>query len=130
MSKKAYVVEMITSILNSSTAKQEAEMIVERLQDEGLLALGYGDADVDKVVMKFADTFGTTKVSKTDRFAANRLVSKYGSQAVVGIIGMLAEHSQEKYVPVVGSVTQLEDKFVAVMHFLRNLDKGEETIQI
>lgn len=128
MSKKIdWVVELVTQIVGD---KLTAEMVVERLMEEGVLVIGYGDADIDKVVQKFTDTFGTTKVSKTDRFAANRLVRKYGSQSVVGIIDLLAKNSGEKYAPVVGSVVQLEAKWVNVLSFLRNKGKDDEVIQV
>lgn len=130
-SNRIWVVERISQIVKGTRSEQvqTAEAIVDLLMEEGLLHLGYGDADIDIIVTKFTDTFGTTKVSKYDRFAARRLASKYGSQAVSGIIQLLAEHSQEKYVPVVGSVKQLEEKIVSVLHFLRNL-KGEEEIDV
>ena len=123
--KRTYIIEIISGIVD----KQSAEMIVERLEEEGVLHLGYGDADVDKVVTKFVDTFGTTKTSKLDRFAAHRLTRRYGSQAVVGIIGLLGAMSQEKYAPTVGSIAQLEDKWVSVLNFLRK-QKGNEEIDV
>lgn len=126
-SRKQYILELIAGITGD---KPMADMIVERLQEEGLLVLGYGDKDVDQIVVKFSETFGTTKVSKYDRFAADRLAKKYGSQSICGIIQLLAEHSGEKYAPVVGSITQLEEKIVSVIHFLRHLDKGSEEIKI
>lgn len=125
--RKQYVVELITKQANVS--KAVAESVVERLQDEGLLHLGHGSADIDIVVQKFTDTFGTTKVSRQDRWAANRLVSKYGSQAICGIVDLLAENSTEKFTPVVNSVAQLEDKMPSVLNFLRNIKK-DETIQL
>ena len=123
MSKIKYVLDFVEQIVGD---KVKAQMVVERLTDEGLLHLGYGDADVDIIINKFTDTFGTTKVTKTDRWAAQRLAKKYGSQAIVGIVGLLGKHSQEKYAPVVGNVTQLEEKIVNVLSFLRNTDGGEE----
>lgn len=126
-SRKIWVVELVTQIVGN---KSTAEVVVERLMEEGVLHLGYGNADIDKVVEQFKDTFGTTKTSKYDRFAANRLVAKYGSQAVVGIICLLGEHRDEKYAPVVGSIAQFETKIVSVIHFLRTLPKGEEVIQV
>lgn len=122
MSRKDWVVDLVTQIVKD---RPTAEMVVERLTEEGLLHLGYGNAEVDIVVDKFTDTFGTTKTSKADRFAAHRLVRKYGAQAVVGIVALLAENSTEKYAPVVGSITQLETKWVSVLNFLRKLDKEE-----
>jgi hypothetical protein len=122
---------MLSQIVKGSPSErvQTAEMIVDRLMEEGLLNLGYGNADVENIVVTFTDTFGTTKVSKQDRFAAHRLAQKYGSQAVCGIIRLLAEKSTEKYSPVVGSVAQLESKWVNVLNFLRTTD-SDEVIQV
>lgn len=126
MSKKAHVVELIMTIVDDKTT---AETIVERLQDEGLLVLGYGDNDTDAIVLKFSEMFGTTKVSKYDRFAANRLARKYGSQAVCGVIDLLAQNQSEKYAPVANSVVDLESKWVSIVNFLRNT-RGTETIEV
>lgn len=123
-SKRAWVVEIITKIVGDEPT---AEMVVERLTEEGLLHLGYGDKDVDLIVTTFADTFGVTKTSRYDRFAAHRLAQKYGAQAVAGIVRLLAENSTEKFAPVVNSVAQLEDKMPSVLNFLRNR-RGEEVI--
>jgi hypothetical protein len=122
--RRDWVVQLVTQIVKDQPT---AEMVVDRLTEEGLLHLGYGNADVDNIVVAFSDTFGTTKVSRADRFSAHRLARKYGSQSVVGIIKLLAEHNTERYAPVVGSIAQLETKWVSVLHFLRNL-KGEEII--
>lgn len=118
MSKKTWVVEIITGVVGDKTT---AEMVVERLMEEGLLNLGYGNADVDAIVVAFSDTFGTTKTSRNDRFAAHRLAQKYGAQAVVGIVQLLAENNTEKFAPVVNSVSQLEEKMPSVLNFLRNI---------
>jgi hypothetical protein len=124
--RRAWVVELVTQIVKDQPT---AEMVVERLQEEGLLVLGYGDKEVDRVIEMFTNTFGTTKVSRYDRFAANRLVEKYGSQAVVGIIDLLGKNAGEKFAPVTNSVSQLEEKMPSVLNFLRNL-KSEETLDI
>lgn len=123
---RKWVVEIVTSVTGS---KATAEMVVDRLMEEGLLHMGYGDADIDKVVEAFTDTFGTTKVSRQDRFAANRLVKKYGSQSVVGIIRLLGSLNAEKFAPIVNSVADLESKWVSVVNFLRK-QKGDETIDV
>lgn len=126
MSKRTWVVELVQQIVGD---RPTAEMVVERLMEEGVLHLGYGDADIDKVVEQFQETFGTTKTSRQDRWAANRLVKKYSSQAVCGIVKLLGENSTERYAPVIGSIAQLETKWVSVLHFLRSLT-GDETIQL
>lgn len=133
MSKKIWVAKMIAQIVEDSfrskqtkdTANATAEIIVDRLVEEGVLNLGYGNADIDRVVQKFVDTFETTKVSRYDRFAARRLADKHSSQAVCGIIEMLGENSQKKYAPIVRSVSQLEEKWVSVVSFLRKESEDE-----
>lgn len=120
---RKYITEAVAKIVG----KEKAEQVLDLLSDEGVLHIGYGNADIDIVVKKFTDTFGTTKVSKYDRYAAKRLTNKYGRQAIVGIIQLLAENSNEKYAPVVGSITQLEEKIVSVLNFLRST-KGREDI--
>lgn len=124
--RKDYVVDLIDSVIGD---KVKSVMLVERLMDEGLLVLGYGNADVDRIVDKFKETFGTTKVSKYDRFAAGRLAKKYGSQAIVGIIDLLAGLQTEKYAPVTNSVVQLEEKLPSILNFLRK-QRGEEVIDV
>lgn len=114
--KKEYVTELIANIVKD---KPTAEMVVERLIEEDLLNLGYGNSDIDAVVIQFSETFGNTKTSKYDRFAAKRLTEKYGRDSIVGIIQLLGKRKDEKYCPVVGSVSELEQKIVSVMNFLR-----------
>jgi hypothetical protein len=114
--KKEYVTELITNIVKD---KPTAEMIVDRLMEEDLLNLGYGNSDIDAVVIQFSETFGNTKTSKYDRFAAKRLTEKYGRDSIVGIIQLLGKRKGEKYCPVVGNISQLEEKIVSVMNFLR-----------
>lgn len=125
MSRKQWVTELITQIVGD---KPTADMVVQRLEEEGVLHLGYGDADVDRVVEKFTDTFGTTKTSRQDRFAAHRLVRKYGAQSVCGVVDLLSQNSTERYAPVVGSIAQLETKWVSVLNFLRNVRKDDGVI--
>lgn len=125
MTRRKYVIELVAQVVKDLPT---AEMVVERLQEEGLLNLGYGDKDVEAIVQAFGDTFGTTKVSKYDRFAAHRLAEKYSSQAVVGIVKLLAQSGNEKYAPVVNNVTQLEEKMPSILNFLRKTG-GEEIIE-
>jgi hypothetical protein len=124
---RQYIIDIVTRIVGD---KPTAEMVIERLTDEGVLSLGYGNADIDKVVEAFSMTFGTTKVSKYDRFAANRLCSKYGSQGVVGVIKLLGENSSVKYAPVVNNVAELENKMVSILSFLRTLSNNDKTIEV
>lgn len=115
-SRKKYAIDLISSIVGDVPT---AEMVVERLNDEGLLHLGYGDAEVDQVLEAFKEANGTTKVTKYDRFAASRMVKEYTGKAVVQIVKMLAQ-SNGKYKPVVNNIQQLEDKWVSVVNYLRS----------
>lgn len=124
-SRKQWVVEIVTQVLGNEV---NAKMVVDRLMEEGVLHLGHGNADIDIVVEQFQETFGTTKVTRQDRWAANRLVTKYGSQSVAGVIKLLGQNMTERYAPVVGSITQLEAKWVSVMNFLRNLSTDSSEV--
>jgi hypothetical protein len=119
MGRRAYIRDMIAGLLPKGQSVQTADLIMERLEEEGVLALGYGDADVDAVVQAFADTFDTTKTTKRDRWAAARLVKRHGRAAIVGIIGLLGKYSGQPYAPVVNSVSELEEKLVSVLAFIR-----------
>jgi hypothetical protein len=123
-SKRIWVVELIMQVMRCD--KPTAEMLVERLMEEGLLVLGYGDKEVDRVVIQFTESFGTTRTSRQDRWAAQRLVRKYGENAVVGIIRMLSSLNAEDYSPVVNSVDDLERKWVSVVTFLRKHQPSED----
>ena len=116
MEKKQDAIKAITPIVGSIIT---AELVIDRLNESGYMQLGYGNGDVDNVVSTFSETFGTTKVSRADRFAASRLSKKYGAQSVTGIIKRYASLADDQYAPVIGSVTQLEDKWVNVMSFIR-----------
>lgn len=121
--KRQYLVDVVNHIVKN---KQTAEIVIDRLIEEGALHVGYGNADVDKILLSFSNTFGTTKASKYDRFSATRLASKYGVQAILGIIGLLGQNSQEKYAPVVNNVSELESKMPSVLNFLRNIEGSKE----
>ena len=124
--RKQYIIDLIATIVKD---KPTAEMVVERLEEEGLLVLGYGNSEIDNVVQKFTDTFGTTKTSKYDRFAADRLTKKYGSQAICGIIGLMGEHGSEQFAPHLNNLSELENKLPSVLLFLRK-QRGDETLDI
>lgn len=125
---RTWVVGLIATAANVS--KGIAEGVVDRLMEEGVLHLGYGDADIDIVVQSFTDAFGATKVSRADRWAAGRLVKAHSAQGVVGIVRLLAQHSGEQYVPVVNNVAELENKFLSVLHFLRKTSGQDDIIEV
>lgn len=123
MNRYDYLLQAVTKITKDEVI---AKMVLDRLTEEGVLHVGYGNVEVDKILAKFSDTFGTTKASKFDRFSASRLAGKYGVQAITGIMELLSTNSDEKYAPVVNSVKEFEDKMPSILNFLRKLDKGDE----
>lgn len=127
MERKEYAIKVILDVVKD---RPTAEMVLERLQDEGLLHLGHGNTDIDQVVGAFQETFGNTKTTRYDRFAANRLTTKYGAQSVVGVIKLLSSLKDDQYVPVVSNVAQLEDKWVAILNFVRKKGQSGEVIEI
>lgn len=94
-----------------------------RTKSEGVEVTDKRNEDVQFVVDTFKDCFGTTNVSKYDRYAANRLAKKYGALKVQQIIAILASHQGEPYVPVVNSVRELDAKLVAVQAYFKRLEK-------
>lgn len=122
--RKEYIIDLIMKVVRD---KPTAEMVLEVLQAEGLLVLGFGNSEIDNVVQKFVDTFGTTKTTKYDRFAASRLVKKYGDSPVCNIIDLLGKASTQKYAPRVNNISDLESKMPSILIFLRGA-KGDETI--
>lgn len=123
MNRKDYLFEAIDQIVKD---KIKTQMVFDRLMEEGALSVGYGNAEVDQILTKFSDVFGTTKASRYDRYSANRLASKYGVQAICGIMALLGENSTEPYAPIVNNVKEMEDKMPSILNFLRKLDKGSE----
>lgn len=121
-----YVLELIDQIVND---KVKSAMLLERLKEENLLHIGHGDPDIDKVIETFKEAYGVTKITRYDRWAANRLVQKHGSQSICQIIRMLAEQAGHPYAPVPNNIVQIEEKWVAILSFLRKQGSGSETIQ-
>lgn len=122
--RKQYIIDLLMKVVRD---KPTAEMVVEVLQAEGLLVLGYGSSEIDNVVQKFIDTFGTTKTTKYDRFAASRLVKKYGDSPVCNIIDLLGKSATQKFAPRVNNISDLESKMPSILIFLRGM-KGDEEI--
>jgi hypothetical protein len=114
--RREYIIKLIEAV---GIKRPIAEQIVERLQAEDLLNLNYGDAEISKICEAFKRVFGTTKTTRYDRYAAARLADKYTADIIVQLIEALAAKSNEPYAPTVGSVSQLEEKLVSVISFLR-----------
>lgn len=126
MSRRDWLIELLAELVGSVPT---AELVVDRLEEEGVLHLGHGDAEVDAICDAFKAHFHTTKTTKYDRYAARRLANMHGGPAVVTAIQLLAEQADEKYAPVVSNVVQLEVKFPAILRFLRRVYQGQEEIE-
>lgn len=124
MGRRKYILGRMFKIIDDMPA---CEDILDMLEEEGVLHLGYGEPDVDLILSTFKEIFGTTKASRQDRWAANRMAAKYGSQAVAGIIRALGAQTGSKYAPIVNNVAEMENKMVSILNFLRKND--DETIQ-
>lgn len=114
--KRDYITKAIDSLVGD---KKLSEAIVDKLVEEDLISLSFGNKEVDEIVTAFKTTFGTTRASKYDRFAAKRLSDKNGVKTVVQMIQILGTRMDLPYAPTIGSVSQLEEKWVSVVKFLR-----------
>lgn len=125
--------DAITAIIPIVGSKVTAELVIERLYEAGYLQLGYGNKDVDNIVSTFQETFRTTKTSRADRYAADRLAKLHGAQAVSSLIKLYATMNNDEYAPVISNVKQLEDKWINVVSFIRKKaqkQQDEEVIQV
>lgn len=121
--KRKYALESLKDLI-VDMARREA--VVDKLIKDGIIEENFGNQAVSAVVEAFKDSFGTTKASKYDRFSAKRLSDKYGSENIVMIIKALAG-TNDKYKPIVNSVQQLEEKWVAVGNFIKSKSVKENT---
>lgn len=126
-SRRNFALEIIEKVVGD---RPTAEMVLERLQDEGFIHLGHGNVEIDQVTEAFQEAFGSTKVTRYDRYAANRLVQKHGAASIIGIIKLYASMQDDRYAPSVGSVQQLEDKWVSVLGYIRKKGQQSEVIQL
>lgn len=103
--------------------------VVDRLIRDGVLALGYaGNHDIGLVVEMFQVGFGTTAPNRTDRYAASRLVKRYGVDEVSRMVDQLATRKTEKFAPVVNNLVQFEQKLPQIMRFLQN--RGGDEVDV
>lgn len=119
--KRDWIIEQILILMNkegSAYTELEAERIVIWLEEEGLLNVHFGNEEVSEVIEHFKEVFGTTRTSKWDRFAASRLVKKHGVPAILKVIDGLSATAGDKYGPSVNNVSQIEEKWPAIIRFL------------
>lgn len=125
--RRDYVLSLITPVIGN---KDIANDVVDVLVKEDLINIHYGNEDVSEIVNTFKEVFGITKTSKYDRFAAKRLADKHGTDSIVQIIKLIAQRSSEQFCPTIGSVQQLETKWVSVIRFLRGNRGFNNSIEI
>lgn len=99
---------------------------VNALQELVKEPVEYGNHEVNIIVDSFKANFGTTKVTKYDRFAAKRLADKHSAPGMVTVIAALSASTQDKYSPSVNSISQLEDKLPQVIKFLKSKANDQE----
>lgn len=117
--KRDWIKEQIEKLLDDTIGDTDrGERIVAWLEGEGLINTNYGDPEVSTIVESFKEHFGTTKTSKWDRFAAKRLASKHGVDRILAVIDALSMVGGDKYAPSVNNVSQIEEKWVAIIRFL------------
>ena len=127
--RKEEALRIVESIVND---RPTAEAVLERLQEENFLHLGYGDRDVDLIVDTFTELFGTTKTTKHDRFAAGRLARSEGygfAEGVVGLMKLYRQYADQQYAPSAASVAEFEDKLPKIVMFLRKTGQQQQSNQ-
>lgn len=111
-------------------ARNRLETLLQALKNiDDPKSVVYGNPDVSRIVEAFKTNFGTTKTTKYDRWAANRLAKKHGAENIVTVIAALASLRENKYAPAINSVDQLEIKWVSAGQFL-NKQSGQEIIKL
>lgn len=126
MNRKS-IVKLIEGLLKAGTS---ADGIVDSLIAKKLLNVSYGSQEVDLIVDTFKDSFHTTNTSRWDRFSAKRLSEKHGHNTVIVVMRYLADHSGERYCPVVNSVVDVEKKWNSILAFIQRNSGLVETINV
>src|ERR1035438_262162 len=101
--------------------RKTATALAEALIDANMVVYKPQNNDTTLVVEAFTKNFGVTKTSRYDRYATTRLLKHYNAQQLVKIIEVLAQHQTDVYCPVIGNISQLEQKWVSVRRFLTTL---------
>lgn len=111
---------ILNIIINTGVKKPVAELIVRRLEDEGLLLTpSFGDKTVNLIITTFKDAFGTTKTTRYDRYSASRLASRHTADVVCQVIVLMAGSASEPYAPVINNVSELETKWISVVSHIK-----------
>lgn len=86
----------------------------------------YGNPEVNSIVNTFKESFGTTKTTKADRFAANRLAKKHGAESIAQAIKAFSAHAHEKFAPSVNNVAEFDNKLPSIVKFMSNKSSEQE----
>lgn len=73
---------------------------------------------VETLCSSFKTLYGLTKISRYDRFAAHRLIKRYGLIPMTNLITALHDHQADTYCPVVNGLVDVERKLPAIRHFI------------
>lgn len=111
-------------------AKRRVEPLLEVLKTIDEEKKDARNKDVQAIIDAFVEQFGVTKTTQYDRWAAKRLYTKHGSENIVAIIKALAHYADDKYCPVIGSVSQIEKKWVNIAKFLKAKSEGSEIMDL
>lgn len=113
----ASVMEINPSTIHN-IKKKHSELLVA-LKSVKTEPVEYGNKDVNKVINTFVESFGVTKTTKWDRFAAKRLSDKYTANKISEVIVALSAVQGEKFAPSVRSVSQFEEKLPNIISYFK-----------
>lgn len=122
--------DLLSLIKRFVTDRATATRLAESLIDEGFVVFRAHDSEVDQIIIAFSKSFGTTSVSRYDRYSATRLIKRYPAKELIKIIEILAQHRGDTYCPVIGNIRQLEIKWVSVQRFLTTLSTNDNDIKV
>lgn len=111
-------------------AKSRQENLLEALKLIHSEPKEHGNPDVNAIIGAFTESFGTTKSTKYDRWAAHRLAMKHGASVIVNIIKALAASRGDKYCPSVNSVKQIEEKWVNIANYIGRQQANNQVVEL
>lgn len=96
---------------------------------------GYGKPEIDHLFYEWENSVKTplTGTKQMNRNTAQRLLKKYSEDDLIGAIKIVAltKQSEDRYIPVINSFTDLENKFGSLVHwYQKNKEIYEEQQRI
>ena len=115
--------QTVTNIRNKN------KIFTEALK-ENTAQVEYGNPEINTLLKAFSDTFGTTKTSRFDRYAAKRLITKHGADKILTLISELRKMAESKFAPSVNNVSDIETKWVQIIKFLGTQQEENQEIEL